>query len=250
MHNLYKYLKELKLIAGGMGFWFAVRYLWNSIMCVSQVLRERSLGSVDARVGNVFSVKSHGHNFRFPPESISVVREIHLHDCYGFDVSHKYETILDFGANTGVFSVLAAKFAKRVISVECNTTHMPAGFSATMRLNGVDNTVFVNKAISTAETESETSVMKIIKEFGIDAIDFLKIDIEGAEQALFRTDINWLRITRRISMEVHPCFGVDVGDLLKKLHAFGFSTKVLDKELNVVETIPADSMGYIRAIKI
>jgi len=50
------------------------------------------------------------------------------------------------------------------------------------------------------------SMRTLISRLGIDSIDILKIDIEGAEARVFSGDSSWLDITRSIIVELHDRF--------------------------------------------
>jgi hypothetical protein len=60
---------------------------------------------------------------------------------------------------------------------------------------------------------------------GVREIALLKVDIEGSEFALFERPQAWLRIVRRIAMEVHPPYG-DVDALCARLRGLGFSLRL------------------------
>ena len=47
------------------------------------------------------------------------------------------------------------------------------------------------------------SIETILRESGVDRIDFAKIDIEGAEASIIRADAQWLRRTGTIILEYH-----------------------------------------------
>lgn len=249
MHNLYKFIKEIVLLAKRSGYVFAFKYVLLTLYSLPDVLALGSLSPVDKRIKGLLTVKSHGFAFKFLPEAISVVRELHYHDCYGFDTARKYDTIIDLGANCGTFTALAAKVARRVISVECNTADMPGRFTKTMELNSINNAVFVNKFAASSDSVSNVSINTLTQNFNIRAIDYFKVDIEGAETDLFSSNLEWLKITNQVSMEVHPCFGVDEIALIRILTVHGFTVTLLDKNYSLVPCLPRNSMGYIRARK-
>lgn len=47
------------------------------------------------------------------------------------------------------------------------------------------------------------SISTLIKENNIQDIDFIKMDIEGAESKIFDNDVSWLNITKSLNLEVH-----------------------------------------------
>ncbi|ADN50925.1 FkbM family methyltransferase [Vulcanisaeta distributa] len=115
----------------------------------------------------------------------------------------KHAVIVDVGAYIGGYTVRACKKAKRVIAIE------PLESAATLlrknvELNNCNNVVLIKKAVWKEQGKVPMKIVEfneeesridhngniiieadtldnIIKELGIDRIDFLKIDIEGAE---------------------------------------------------------------------
>lgn len=249
MKNITKFVRELAAIASGFGSLFAVRYFFMTLKALPQVLRTGSLWPVDKLVTCCLKVKKMGHEFKFEPDAIPLVRELILHNCYGFDMSRNYGTIIDLGANRGVFTAIAAKVAQRVICVECDSKSMPEKFARTMEMNDIQNAVFINKIAAEAIQDDTISLNYIIKDYNISEISFLKMDIEGAEKELFSKNLEWMSVTKEISMEVHPCFGVDTENLISILEKHAFHCAVLDKSLQPVSQLAADSMGYVRAQK-
>ena len=137
--------------------------------------------------------------------------------------------------NTGVFSVAAAVAATsgRVIAVEAQGAYAEI-IRHNAETNSVGNRVVVHHAVvgpdtgwfarthaihgSHYTTPPRTLTMpELLAENHLDQIDFLKVDIEGSEFALFGEDLDaWLPRVRRIAMEVHGDSGKpdDLRDLL------------------------------------
>jgi FkbM family methyltransferase len=67
------------------------------------------------------------------------------------------------------------------------------------------------------------SITDIIKEFDLEFIDFLKIDIEGGEASVFHkeSDIQWLKKVRVIALEIHDEFDCR-SEIENILSNFGF----------------------------
>jgi len=233
-----------------MGPVFAAGYFLKTVAALPEVLAARSLGPVDMRVRENFSVRSHGSSFEFLAYALPVVREIHLHGCYGFDPAKRYGVVVDLGANSGTFSVLAAKSAERVIAVECGRSDLKKLFDVTMHLNGVTNAVFINKAVAASDGDGRISMRRLILDYAPDGVDFLKVDIEGAESELFGRKPKWLYQVKQISMEVHPCFGADVGHIKNTLENNGFAVTFFAKDLRKVNGLGTGAMGYVRAVRL
>lgn len=66
----------------------------------------------------------------------------------------------------------------------------------------------VDKAIGSGapapiEEVNTITVADLLRRYGCHGIDILKLDIEGSEKALFEGDIDWVRHTRAICVELH-----------------------------------------------
>jgi FkbM family methyltransferase len=83
-------------------------------------------------------------------------------------------------------------------------------------------------APATARRARATSVPTLFAEHGITAVDFMKMDIEGAEAAVLGADVSWLAAVRAILIEVHPPATVSgCRDVLDR-HGFRVSQFQLD----------------------
>lgn len=63
-----------------------------------------------------------------------------------------------------------------------------------------------------------------------DEIDILKLDIEGAEEALFASNTDWLRRVRRLWIEIHDGCWKTVFDAL---HGYEYAVTVLGENLEI-----------------
>jgi Methyltransferase FkbM domain len=86
-------------------------------------------------------------------------------------------------------------------------------------------------------------MVELIGSRGLQRIDFLKVDIEGAEFDLFDTASGWLKIVRKIAVEVHCRFG-DVRELRRILMNAGFRVVLMRNRGNVVRTF-SDKARYL-----
>jgi len=95
-----------------------------------------------------------------------------------------------------------------------------------VHISGTDTDAFkIDEAANSESREVITTTMNdIVKENKLDHIDFIKMDIEGAEYEVFRHDLQWLDITRQIKVEIHN--GQHVFDLIReRLDQYGFITE-------------------------
>lgn len=249
MNNLIKLSKEFYRIRKGFGLLFTLKYLFLILKFSDEVFRTKSLGVVDRQINELVKVKAFGFRFILLPDMMPTIRELLLKNCYLFDATKRYKTIVDLGANRGLFTVAASKVADKVISVECDVKEMPDKYKQVMQMNDVSNTYLLSKFASNFTDDKNISLNEIVKEFNLDEISFLKMDIEGSEKELFAENLEWLNITKEIAMEVHPCFGVDVHAIIELLNNQGFSTLLFDLDLRKVDNLTQKGMGYIRAKK-
>ncbi len=88
---------------------------------------------------------------------------------------------------------------------------------------------------------------ELLARFQISQVDLLKIDIEGSEFDLFRTD-GFLTNVRRLAMEVHPTHG-DVLALRARVEERGFKVSLLDSEGQRTELLTGSRGGYLFATR-
>ena len=167
------------------------------------------------------------------------------------DVNTPVRTIVDAGANIGLASIHLAKAfpAARVIAVEPDPDNHAVAL-ANIRDCGADNLTALRLALwsedvpldvsgdyrdgrewsrrvveaSTAGgTVREVSMPTFLTEHDIDSIDLLKLDIEGAEAAVFGQPSvvdSWLPRVRCLAVEIHEQHGYD--SILPQLRRHGF----------------------------
>ncbi|MDP2704170.1 MAG: FkbM family methyltransferase [bacterium] len=183
----------------------------------------------------------------------------------GFEIKNR-DLVIDIGAHIGLFSIFAATYAAngRVYAFE----PAPENFrmlQRNIRLNKISNIIPANQAVaevsgtrdfilykeSTAahsfvfgETE-ERDIIKvqtvgldeIVKKNDIQAIDFLKMDCEGAEyETLFNTSPKTLGMIHKISMEYH--------DMDNERNVNRLKTFLEQNEFTVTIAPHGDSMLY------
>jgi FkbM family methyltransferase len=142
---------------------------------------------------------------------------------------------VDVGAYMGFYTVYACRRARRVLAVEPNPMAL-AYLKANVALNNCHNTIIVPKAASdkrgvvklripkpakrghipttasivwsfeeALEIDIETDTLdNIVDEAGLDTVDFVKIDVEGAEGLVMKGAERTLRKARAILIEIWP----------------------------------------------
>ena len=185
-------------------------------------------------------------------------REIFLEDCYGLRyLPPRLGTVVDLGANVGLFTCAIQGRAEKVIAVEAVESHFQQA-RANILLNGGDPACLVRHAV-TAESGQEVAIhvdhqnagsSSLFQKFSHDtlvqetvstisledllagcaAIDLVKCDVEGAEFEIFlNAPMELLRRIRRLVMEVHLTID-DAEDksqaLLRRLRDGGMTVSV------------------------
>jgi FkbM family methyltransferase len=145
-------------------------------------------------------------HFSAPASHIDCIlhQQINTDRIYDFYFKNKQDlTIVDAGANVGIFSLYAHTKAKRIYSIEPTPDHfdilkqLTQPFSNIIPINcalwsnDTELRFFVNPNNTTANTAMNSngipitvkarSLPSLIKEYNIDHIDLIKMDIEGAE---------------------------------------------------------------------
>lgn len=177
-------------------------------------------------------------------------------------------TVVEVGANFGFYTLLAASIVGphgRVVAFEANTDTYRL-LEASVEVNGfTDRCQLVPKAVSdkpgsltfykaiehlagsgvgnpAAHSPAETVSSELVEAVSLDAfladdprpVDFLKIDAEGSEPAIFRGAQQLLRRSPRLEgiIEFSPSLIADAGDdaggLARDLLAQGFTLQVID----------------------
>lgn len=203
----------------------------------------------------------------------AIFEEIFLNDDYGVRTSpRRYGTVVDLGANVGLFSCAVLKRAQRVIAVEAvGENHAQAVRNITANggnaadvlhvavasRSGDEVRIFHNprntgghsvspewtrQANDAAKAESvcTISLKDLLHDRRVSTVDLLKCDIEGAEYDVFAgADASVLSHIREIAMEVHvsPAHPPRLlKELTARLRGLGFAVE-LEREIPQSERI-------------
>jgi hypothetical protein len=183
--------------------------------------------------------------------AFGIVREILIRDCYlrhlPRDTLTDLDSVVDLGANRGMFSMLSATFARRVLSVDANGSFRPV-IEHNARINGFAHitieTAFVGAggALGREAGDGRTDLSTLLDRHRFDAVDLLKVDIEGSEFALFES-AGWLSRVRRLCMEVHAGWGRPE-HIASHLRALGFNVTCADGDLRRLDSAHACEFLY------
>jgi FkbM family methyltransferase len=217
---------------------------------IRSLAQEGYIRSIDG-VGPAYC-KIHNSKVVFLHPHIGFMKEVIIDECYnsipGFEIG-KDAVVIDAGANVGEFTILAAVLAKngKVISLEPELSRFRF-LTENIDANKLKNVIPLNLALSdesgtgTLYVGDHTSIVtsehalrhqscqcitinELLSRYSIDHVNFLKVDIEGAEFAVFRNS-EWLDRVEAVAMETHPLLG-NVEKLVSIFVSRGF--KVISK---------------------
>jgi len=167
-------------------------------------------------------------------EDLSVLAGVHEPSTSGWFTVESGEVVVDVGAHIGRYTLVAAKRAAKVLSIEPDPDNF-ALLTANVRLNGFSNVVALEVAVGNsagagtlyqgdhASTRSlnpewaaragelppvrSTPVRvetldRLAENHGIGAVDWLKVDVEGSEVPALEGGVDLLSRTRRLLLEV------------------------------------------------
>jgi hypothetical protein len=151
----------------------------------------------------------------------------------GMTLMHRHQfvrpgdVVFDIGSNSGYMSVwygLMVGHTGKVLAFDPYPWNaLATNFNA--RLNYLD----AARTIDGFSSNSIRAHVSDIREFSSEKPTFLKIDIEGGEFELSRTDLRSLPEVDRIFLELHPCFiedrGLDTKTVLKNFARQGFELR-------------------------
>jgi len=163
-------------------------------------------------------------------QDVHAFAQVFLHREYDFDWPSDVRRIVDGGANVGFASLYfkgefpqaqihalephhhnAEAFRKNTAHLEGITLSQKAlhhSDHALLRLTdeGFGSNGFMTRSEASGNTVADVETLSIggvQKAMGWEAIDLVKLDIEGGEQALFEANLEWMESTRFIVLEFH-----------------------------------------------
>ncbi|MCF8044280.1 MAG: FkbM family methyltransferase [Desulfarculaceae bacterium] len=209
-------MKRLKKYIGKFGFKGFLLYLARKIKWPETVTVGLGLAGTDTKI-----------RLRSFSSDIDVFEQIFIDEDYRFDVNFEPKTIVDAGANIGLSAIyFALAFPGADIMalepestnyelLETNTEEFPhitpikkGLWYKNSRLN-ITNPDEAKFSFSLEENDKSpdavdgVTVDSLIQEHGLETIDILKIDIEGAEKEVFAEKPAWLSRVKIIFIELH-----------------------------------------------
>jgi hypothetical protein len=260
--------RDIRRIAAVAGPQAAARFALAAAGAAPAVARTRRLDPVDrAMAGRTWTFQPlPGVRVRLPGSAFSGAREMYCRGVYFARPGYapgRGESVVDLGANQGLFSVLAAAAgAARVLAVEAQRGFAPV-LAEHARANRCEDRITQVHALvgggtglladpSARPVSSHwdgavptVAMADLLDTAGLHHVDLMKIDIEGSEFALF-DEPGWLDRVGRIVMEVHPEHG-DPNTLLRILTGHGFVATLIDNALAPTPTLGDATSGYLYA---
>jgi hypothetical protein len=228
-----------------------LRFIYNTLINIFDIIKTKNLNAVDRAMGLIkkplklcYQDKNFVFDCKFCDEkytddnyySFGYIRELYIRDSYfkfhDDKALDKINTMLDLGANRGTFSVFMASCTDKVICVEIQKKLIEV-IEHNMRINNftnynIENTFVGGEGYYSDLKESSLSIQEILLKNGLDSVDFIKMDIEGSEFALFEKP-EWLKLTKYLSMELHPKYG-DVNAIAEILKEYKFEFKIVNEQ--------------------
>lgn len=239
------------------------------LLALHDVIRLRTLVPADVRMKGRECVfrPLEGDCIRLSGDYFSGAREMYCRGVYffvpGFEVERD-DTVVDLGANVGLFSTMAAVYGRHVLAVEAQSGFIPL-IEANLGKNGCRKKAAIRLALvgsgtgalSVPERQATAShwvtpppclsMGELLAQAGITRINLLKIDIEGSEFDLLSDELTWLASVDRIAMEVHGTYG-DVGSLQATLQKAGFRVALVNSEGHSVDSLERDGYLFARSV--
>ena len=194
---------------------------------------------------------------RLGTTDVAAFEHVFINDEYGFSLASPPSLIIDAGANIGMASVY---FARRypdakIIAIEPdlenfnilkqNAQMFPSIVPVHGALWNADGSVQVydgghgSWGMRVKDDNDSTGFIRsmkvdtLLREHGIDKIDLLKIDVEGAEYEIFEDAHGWIGRVNAICIELHDRFRPGCTDVFEAATA-DFSIKWRRGELSCI----------------
>lgn len=216
-NRIIRRLRTLRQFQKSLGIYQGIKWYATSFLDSRGLMR----GTVRMRP----SVLTHPVELRMGSSDLNVFSGILVSNAYGFvdTLGGDIRTILDLGANIGLSSAffLSRWPTAKVLAVEPD----PANYALLRKnlspynaqcIQGAAWSRHVSLALSPTLCERHEWAKVVLEGTGevraytmeelvvaLGTVDFLKINIEGAEKAIFNGDTSWLGHVKNLSIELH-----------------------------------------------
>jgi Methyltransferase FkbM domain len=254
LNKLRRVLDEYRALAHVLDYGNFLSLVMATAVNSGDILRTGKLTSVDAAMSRnmtvhfgevrlvlpLFDIDQHLRARNDNP-TFGNVRELYARNCYlqRIRLTKPQRTVLDLGANRGMFSLLAllALEADLVVGVEPILDYTTI-FERLLEANHCDphRVPRYTRFISSPSAERNdpirhVSIQTILREQNIHRVDLVKMDIEGDEKVVF-SEPEWLANVDNISMELHPQIVGDLSIIPEALRRYGFEYALTDRDGN------------------
>lgn len=194
-----------------------------------------------------------------------ILKEIYRERIYApYLEQRKDQVIMDIGGNVGLFTHYAYDYAKKIYIVEPSAQHfevinkMLIFNKMTDKVTSIkraishedgeakfyhsDNTTMfsLKEAVNSKPEEVETVIKSrldsLFKEFSIEHVDFMKLDIEGSECEVIGGE-GFANVADKIDsmvIEWHTWSGRNPSQIVTTLHDLGFKTKIIPSAATLI----------------
>jgi len=188
-----------------------------------------------------------------------ILKELYRDKVYDFYFKGKKDlTVIDAGANIGLFTYYAYPFVKKIYSLEPSMDHFDS-LSTMVNFNHMDRVIplklaigdkneeatfyhnpnstmySLEKAVNALPKEAEkvkvVTLSTLFDKYDIKHVDFMKVDIEGSEMKLFASK-GFAGVASKIDhimIEYHTWSGINPNQLKACLIDNGFKFSWIDK---------------------
>lgn len=231
MRTAKKFFEEIWIVFRLLRGWELFNWSRALFTRLATVLSQRSLGPVDQRIGSEFSFQAAGRQISIQSGSFGVVREIFGRNAYITPAElARCRTVVDLGANCGVFSLFALIHAPaaHVYAIDAQPEQL-AALRANIASNGFAGRITAEVGmIGSACDEWGREFLRSHPEVGtcdldsfmkkVGPCDFLKCDIEGGEFHIVNEQMHWMDKVNRFSLEYHgtPADGEMLAVILRR----------------------------------
>jgi hypothetical protein len=214
-----RFVHELNGLSRVLDAYPFARYLGGACRNAPKIISSKTLYAADRAMQGPVSFKTWGKRVELNCSSLDrelafdassafgLARELYARDVYlrAFRPFGDSGTVIDLGGNRGLFTILAAAALSpdRIVYVEPDERYLEVMQRLTSAYPGVEVSAFRGFA-GAAPADASAPVLDLEPIVDGNTIGFLKLDIEGAEQALFENAGDWLDHVDRIAMESHP----------------------------------------------
>lgn len=271
--RLKRFVDDLTQSWGAMPKSQALRWYGAVLRRIPTILREKKFYSADHEMHGDAHFLMFGREFTVDVEALgstggnpySFCRELFVRQIYFRAFKHlEFGTTLDLGCNVGVVTGVMKQLGgpeSRAVGVDARVYKDNAFRRKMEQVPGITlvKGVLCGESIRhnpealhamcdpyNLDASTATTVEEVMDSFGMERVDFVKMDIEGAEFAIFQDSDEWLRRVDNFAMEVHNYVG-DPGEIVQRFEKSGFRVKWSDENGDPVE---AREACYIYASRV